>query len=184
VISLQPLAPSALSLVAAFLLPLAFLFARRRTLLLMRRARWLLLSIAVLFALATPGQRLPGMAGDLGVTQVGLLLATEHVLRLILLLASLAVMHERLGTAGMMAGLYWLLAPLSLWRTLRERIVVRLMLVLDYVENASGGNWRDWLRTDVSGPESLSLSVASMRWADWLVLLLVSTLVTMLGGVA
>ncbi len=181
-ISLQPLATTALAAAAAVLLPLAFLFARRRTLLLLRRARWLLLSIAVLFALATPGQRLPGMAGDLGLTQDGLLLAAEHVLRLILLLASLAVLHERLGTAGMMAGLYWLLAPLSLWRTMRERIVVRLMLVLDHVENAPGGNWRDWLRADVSGPDSLSLSVASMRLADWLVLLLVSAAVLALGG--
>jgi hypothetical protein len=132
----------------------------------MRRARWLLLSIALLFALATPGQRLPGALGDLGITQDGLLLAAEHVVRLVLLLASLAIVHERLGTNGMMAGLYWLLAPLSKWRAMRERIVVRLMLVLDNVENAPSGNWREWLSTDLPGPDHLSLTIRPMHWGD------------------
>lgn len=157
--------------IVAVALPLAMTFARRRTLVLLRRTRWLFLSIMVLFALATPGQRLPGSAGDLGITYDGLLLASEHALRLLLLLTSLAVVHERLDTPGMMAGLHWLLAPLARWRTLRERIVVRLMLVLDHVENAPTATWRDWLNRDVEGPDRLSLTVGSFRFVDWVALL-------------
>lgn len=170
---------AALAWAAVFLLPLCLLSARRRTRQLVRRTRWLLLSIMVLFALATPGQRLSGSLGDLGLTVDGLLLATEHAIRLLLLLATLAVVHERLGTAGFMAGLHWLLAPLAGWRTLRERIVVRLMLVLDYVETAPLGDWRAWLVADMAGPNRLHLAVRRARLADWamIALLLGSSLV-------
>lgn len=179
---LQPLPAAALAWIAAVLLSLAWAFARHRSLALLRRTRWLFLSIILLFALATPGQRLPGVAGDLGVTHDGVLLAVEHVLRLLLLLSSLAVLHERLGTPGMMAGLYWLLAPLAQWRTLRERIVVRLMLVLDQVESAPAANWRDWLNRDIGGPDRLPLAIGSLHLVDWLALGSLGLLVYLKAG--
>lgn len=181
---LQSLALAPLGWVAAVVVPLTLLLARRRCLLLFRRARWLLLSIALLFALSTPGQHLPGVAGDLGVTLDGLRLAAEHILRLLLLLASLAAVHEHLGTSGMMAGLYWLLAPIARWRTFRERIVVRLMLVLDHVENSSPAPWREWLEHDLPGPDRLSLAVGEMRVADWSALTLLTVLVVLMGALA
>lgn len=180
---LQPMPASTLAWIAVVLLSVAWAFARRRTLVLLRRTRWLFLSIILLFALATPGQRLPGVAGDLGLTQDGILLAAEHALRLLLLLASLAVVHERLGTPGMMVGLHWLLAPLARWRTLRERIVVRLMLVLDHVENAPAATWRDWLNRDIGGPDRLPLAVGALHVADWLALASLALLVYLQGGV-
>jgi energy-coupling factor transport system permease protein len=179
---LQPLSALPLAWIATAVLPLALIFARRRTLALLRRTRWLFLSIAVLFALATPGQRLPGFAGDLGITHDGLLLATEHALRLLLLLTSLAVVHERLGTPGMMAGLYWLLAPLTRWRSLRERVVVRLMLVLDHVENTPAATWRDWLNKDLVGPDRLGLSVGSLHLVDWVALVSLGLLAYLQSG--
>lgn len=166
---LQSLPVSALAWVAAGVLPAAWLLASRRSFLLLKRARWLFLSIILLFTLATPGQRLPGFAGELGITLDGVLLAFEHAMRLTLLLASLAAIHEHLGTSGMMAGLHWLLQPLSRWRTLRERIVVRLMLVLDHVENSPATGWRQWLSRDLPGPASLDLAIGSLGYADWLV---------------
>ncbi|HEX8988445.1 MAG TPA: hypothetical protein VF816_10820 [Rhodocyclaceae bacterium] len=146
---------------------LALWLARPRALALWRRARWLLLSIAVLFAFATPGLLVPGLPGRLGVTIDGLQLAGEHIGRLLLLLTSLALLHERLGTRGLVSGLYWLLGPLSRWPGLRERIVVRLMLVVEFVENDRRGAWRDWLeeRQD-AGPAQLPLEVRTARWHD------------------
>jgi hypothetical protein len=177
----QSMSIASLGWVAVVVVPLCLLSARRRTLQLVRRARWLLLSIVVLFALATPGQRVPGSLGDLGLTIDGLLLAAEHAVRLLLLLATLALVHERLGTAGFMAGLHWLLAPLAGWRTLRERIVVRLMLVLDYVETAPLGDWRAWLVADMPGPDKLHLAVRPARSVDWamIVLLLCASIAAM-----
>jgi len=181
---LQPLSVLGLAWAAVALIPFSLLLARKRTFLLLRRARWLFVSIVILFALATPGQRLPNAAGDMGVTMDGVMLAAEHVLRLSLLLATLALLHQRLGTNGMMCGLYWLLGPLANWRTLRERIVVRLMLVLDYVETEPAGNWRQWLTAETSGPDRLDLAVAPIGVLDWAVLASLFVLALMLGRAA
>lgn len=140
---------------------------------LLRRTRWLLLTIALLFGFATSGERLPGAVGDIGITWDGLKLGVDHVLRLVLLLASLALLHRRLGNHGVMTGLHWLLTPLSGWRDLRQRLVVRLMLVLDYVEAPSSGNWRAWLEAaDAPGTESLRLVMAPLFVRDRLLMLL------------
>ena len=170
----------------ALLLPLALfpalLIARMRTLILLRRARWLLLSLAVLFAFATTGLAVPGPLGGIGMTQDGLHLGGEHLLRLVLLLATLSLLHERLGTAGFVAGLYWLLGPLGRWSGLRERIVVRLMLVVEYVEHgAAAGGWRAWLEEGDGGPSHLTLAIRRTRWPDWLALLLVAGTVGVLA---
>lgn len=168
-----PLLPSLV--LAALLVPAlvpAFLFAPVRTRAMLRRARWLLLSIAVLFAFATPGLAVPGWPGQAGMTQDGLLLAAEHLARLVVLLATLALLHERLGTAGFVSGLYWLLGPLSVWEGWRERIVVRLMLVVEFVESDQvGGGWRQWLGEADIGPRSLALAIRQPRWSDWCVML-------------
>jgi hypothetical protein len=164
---LLPLAPLGVLLgLAAGALSASLLLARRRALSLLRRARWLLLSIAVLFAFATPGLSVPGWPGRLGVTQDGLMLAAEHLARLLILLTSLAVLHEHLRTAGLLTGLHALLAPLG---EQRERIVVRLMLVIEFIEDGDGRTgWRHWLVDVSGGPQSLTLAVRRTTWPDWL----------------
>jgi hypothetical protein len=183
IITLQSSPVSTLAWGAGAVVPFAWFLARRRVLALLRRARWLLLSIIVLFALATPGQRLAGLGGDLGLTWDGLMLAIEYALRLVLLLASLAVVHECLGTTGMMAGLHWLLTPIAKWRSLRERIVVRLMLVLDYVENTPVTRWRNWLNRDLIGPDRLELTAGSLGIFDCLLFVSLGIAVVLKAGV-
>lgn len=136
---LQALPLAGLAAASAFLLPLAAWRARRRAFRLLARARWLFISLALLFAFGTPGQPLGGIPGA---TVDGLQMAGEHCLRLLLLLASLASVHEILGTSGLMKGFYALLWPV-LGQKLRDRTVVRLMLVLDYAETPK--DWRAWL---------------------------------------
>lgn len=127
------------------------LAARPRFAQLFRRSRWLLLSILILFAMATPGLALPGLAGQLGLTDSGLELAATHSLRLVLLLMLLALLLEHLGVAALVAGLYSLLAPLGN-DPRRSQLALRLMLVLEYVEQgrtlqqqAGVPGWRYWL---------------------------------------
>lgn len=167
---LQPFAVTGLSVAAMAMLPAALYSAGQATRKLLFRTRWLLLTIAILFAFATPGERLPGALGEWGITWDGLRQGLEHVLRLVLLLAALALLHKKLGNDGIMAGLHWLLTPLARWRDLRQRIVARLMLVLDHVENAPPENWRSWLmEDDVTGVDRLTLSVRPARFRDWIV---------------
>lgn len=180
VLPFLPLVVLAIVLVLVFI-P-AVLLAKMRTLALLRRARWLFLSIALLFAFATPGLSAPGPLGQIGMTQDGLVLAAEHLARLLLLLAMLSLLHEHLGTAGFVTGLYWLLGPLCSWHDLRERIVVRLMLVVEFVESGNvGGGWREWLGEADVGPQGLTLAIRPPHWPDWLVLALVACGVGMLA---
>ena len=164
-----PLLPlGGVAALAAGALLATMLFARHRATTLLRRARWLLLSIGVLFAFATPGLSVPGWPGRLGMTQDGLLLAAEHLARLVILLTTLALLHERLKTAGLLTGLHALLG-LMRNEALRERIAVRLMLVIEFIEGRDAkAGWRHWLADDDRGPDRLTLAVRRLAWPDWL----------------
>jgi hypothetical protein len=167
-----------LAVLGGLLLPaltIALFAARRRTLALLRRSRWLLVSIAILFAFATPGLLVPGWFGQVGMTQDGVALAAEHLARLVLLLATLALLHERLGSTGFVSGLYWLMTPLGQWRNLRERIVVRLMLVVEKVESGKNLGWRHWLdEIDDGEPSHLEIAATNVSWRDGLVFLAIA----------
>jgi hypothetical protein len=129
---------------------LSFWLAARRSRQLLWRARWLLFSLLLLFLFATPGEFLPGLAGQLGMTREGLEQGAEQIGRLLILLLSLALLHEQLGNQGLMSGLYWLLMPFA-WRDIT---VVRLMLVLEYVEEKSSVSaWRQWFSERADLPE-------------------------------
>lgn len=140
-------------------------YAASDALRLVRRARWLLFTVAVLFILATPGERLPGPAGAAGLSVDGFAIAAEHVLRLLLLLTTLAWLLRALRHDGLIAGLHCLLQPLG---RLRDRIVVRLLLALEYVENEQpAGDWRAWLGAgSETGSEQVRLSVIELRAMD------------------
>lgn len=122
-------------------LALAVAYAPERSRSLLWRSRWLLLSLAILFLFVTPGEYLPGVWGDIGLTYEGLRQCGEYLGRLLAMLASLALLHQALGTQGLLAGFYWLLGPLPG----RKATVVRLMLVLEFVEQKHQTHWREWL---------------------------------------
>lgn len=185
-LALQCLALPLLLALAAAVFPLALWLAGTRLRLLLRRARWLLLSVVVLFALATPGAALPGTAGTLGITAAGAELAAAHTLRLTLLLGLLAMLLERLGIPALIAGLYALLAPLGASRR-RSQMALRLLLVLEYVEQGRAlrregqqPGWKYWLDPQAGAlkseaPETfppVELEVAPLAGIDRLAMLL------------
>lgn len=175
-LAMQWLPLPALLATTALVFPVVWWFSRRRFLILLRRARWLLFSIALLFALATPGVALPEPTGTLGLTYEGILLAATHVLRLSLLLALLALLLEHLGIPALVSGLYLLLKPFGESRG-RRRLALRLLLVLEYVENSGGAEqkqWRDSLSPQMPLAQypSLHLAVAPLAGIDYFVMAL------------
>ncbi len=177
----------------AWLLPLllmtsllAFRLAARRSRQLLWRTRWLFLSLLLLFLFATPGEYLPGLAGQLGVTREGLAQGGEQIGRVMILLLSLAWLHEHLGNQGLMTGLYWLLQPFA-WR---DVTVVRLMLVLEYVEQRSSVSaWRQWFSDEADLPESTEGATCQLvqqpiARRDRLLMLLLSVVMLVLWGIA
>jgi len=166
---LQWLPPGLLVGLAALCLVLALTLAAERSRNLLMRSRWLLLSLAILFLLLTPGEFLPGIGGDLRLTYEGLWHAGEQLSRLLAMLASLALLHEKVGTHGLLTGLYCLLGPFP-WR---DTTVARLMLVIELVEQKQPIGWREWLMAEQSAataPESYHLPMPSFHWRDGLLI--------------
>jgi hypothetical protein len=164
-----------LMLAATISLTLAAVFSGSRSRALLWRARWLFLSIGILFLFFTPGEYVPWTPAWLGLSYEGLARAGEQLARLLALLASLALLHERIGTHGLLTGLHTLLKPFS-WR---DATVVRLMLVLEHIEGKQETSWREWLANEGVGEESrehFTLGQPPLRGRDyWLMAGLLAT---------
>jgi energy-coupling factor transport system permease protein len=104
--------------------------------LLLRRSRWLMLTMVVMFGWFTPGTPLAPIAGA---SQEGLLLGAESLARLVIALSAVALLLNALSPAELVAGMRSLLAPLALLGISRDRIAVRLALTLEEVEAARLG---------------------------------------------
>jgi energy-coupling factor transporter transmembrane protein EcfT len=144
---------------AAGLLAAAWLASQRLGLLL-KRTRWLIASLVVLFAFATPGVYLLPFLGGLGPTQEGLLLGGEHLMRLLFVVASLSVLLQLTGVEGLVTGLHGMLRPLSWLGLDRRRVALRLLLVMHYVEQSPPGrHWREWLQGNSAESEP-----RTVRW--------------------
>ena len=167
---LQSLALPWLAGVTVCALLLALSKDQKRCWLMLRRMRWLLLASALLFALSSPGEYLAGLPG---VSYEGLALAAHHVLYLLLFVALLCLMLMHLGNDGMVAALYALLLPLTYFGLNRDRAAVRLLLVMDILEQAPPENgWRAWLNhvgvNEVMQPMRLPLFAYTWRDVLWL----------------
>jgi energy-coupling factor transporter transmembrane protein EcfT len=160
VATLQFLSPTALAVALAGCALAALALARARTAQLVRRVRVLLLAITILFAWFTPGEAALLDWPRLGPTREGLALAAVHAARLLAVVCAVGILLERLPLARLVGGLYALARPLRLVGLAPERLALRLLLVLRYVESSPRGSasadWKRWLaderEADVSAP--------------------------------
>jgi energy-coupling factor transporter transmembrane protein EcfT len=169
----QWLPATGLSLMCAAALAAGAWLAPQRLQLLLKRTRWLILSLVLLFAVATPGVYLLPSLGSFGPTEEGVRLGFEHLMRLVFVLAALAVLLQITGVEGLVAGLHGLMRPLSWLGLDRGRVAVRLMLVMHYVEQSPPGRrWREWLQGNVAEeePVGLRLQASALGLADFAVL--------------
>ena len=119
---------------------MALLLAPSRLHFLLRRSRWLLLTMLVMFVWLTPGTPLASIPGA---SQEGLLLAAENLSRLLIALSTVALVLKELPPAELVAGMRSLLAPLGLLKISRDRVAVRLALTLNEVESSRAGDNRE-----------------------------------------
>ena len=111
---------------------LALIVAASHMRLLLRRSRWLLLTMLLMFGWLTPGTPLASIPGA---SQEGLLLAAENLARLLIALSTVALLLNVLRPPELVAGMRSLLAPLAWLNISRDRIAVRLALTLNEVES-------------------------------------------------
>lgn len=132
---------------------LALLFggwmAGRKLVQLIRRTRWVMVSLLCIYAYSTPGAALIPQLGLWSPVYEGLQDGAAQLLRLVAALASLALLLDRLHRLELISGLYSLFAPLRYVGVSRERCAIRLALTLHYAEVAmmrSPARWQDALQ--------------------------------------
>ncbi len=158
-------------LATAFFLLLAGCFSKVLLLRLLSRSRWLFLTMGLLFLWLSPGVRLPAPWGDWGMTEEGLAFALEHMGRLAVMLALLALLLTKLNHRGIVSGFYLLLSPFKNVADARRVIAVRLMLTLEAVAGKTGGEWKSLLATQAVASQeaearSLHLEMPLWSWRD------------------
>lgn len=159
-------------LIASFLLlPLFGMRVVQRGGRLIWRARWLLVSLLVIFSWGVAGE--PLWNGALAPTQEGLLEALTHLGRLLLVLMAVAAFLEAMPLPDLLTATYTLLNPLRRFGFDTDRGVVRLILVLRYVESLPRPrDWRAVLNAPASSSSDLiEVSHQPMRWPDCIVAL-------------
>jgi energy-coupling factor transport system permease protein len=171
---------SATALVLLFALSLS----ARKLMQLIRRTRYLMLSLLLIYAYSTPGQAVFSLLDTLSPSQEGLYDGMMQLARLLIALAGLAILLDKLHRQQWMAGLYSLFLPLHWLGLSRERFAVRLALTLHYAELAmlrGAQRWQDILRglsehDHEVDTHTLTLPVYRFAFADGLLLTLASLL--------
>lgn len=158
----------------ALAFPVALLAARRSILAwwnLLRRMRWLLLSVWLILGYGVSGDAV----FDLGwmPTHQGVVEATLHVARLGLMLGCLACLFGFLGNQGLLVAMRSLLGPLARLGLATDRLVVRLSLVMENLQvDLPKGSWRCMLDGSGEaslGPETLWIEALQWRLSDYLI---------------
>jgi energy-coupling factor transport system permease protein len=172
---------SLLGLAAALIL-LANLYAGGASMFrLLRRSRWLILMLLVIYAFATPGEYVSGwpLTPFPVPTYEGLLAGVSQAVRMTVMLGGIALLLTITPRDELIAGIYLLTTPIRYFGGVPERFAARLWLSLHYVEQRSGNlQWQGWQSfSRIADPESepeqdLILEIPLPRIHDWVVLAL------------
>lgn len=102
--------------------------------LMLKRTRWLMISMIVIFSFSTPGEYLQLWPFDLAPTHEGLTAALWHVISFCIMLAGLSLLLVSTSRESLIAGFYQILSPLNTFNVHIDRVAARLCLTLYYVE--------------------------------------------------
>jgi hypothetical protein len=137
---------------------------------LLRRMRWLLLSVWLILAYGSAGDAL--FEQEWMPTHEGARAASLHVVHLALMLACLAGLFDALGRQGLLIALQSLLQPWSRLGMASERLVVRLSLVMQNLQaDLPKGAWRNMLDGNFAAGDAgeiLRVEVPAWKTADYL----------------
>ncbi|HXU93541.1 MAG TPA: hypothetical protein VFP33_07795 [Gallionella sp.] len=170
VATVQVLGPGALLAAAGLILLATLAISGRKFIHLLRRTRWIMLSLLMIYAYSTPGQPLAPQIGVFSPTQEGTIDGALQLLRLLATLGALAILLDRLHRQHLISGLYTLFAPLRLLGLSRERAAVRLALTLHYAEVAmmrGAQTWQETLRSllEAHGESARQMELPASRFA-------------------
>lgn len=112
---------------------------------LLKRSRWLMLTLLLVFSFATPGEYLSIWPEVIAPTYEGIQSGVVQLLRLVIILAGLTLLLATTTREMLMGGLYTLLRPCAILGISPARFTARIWLTLDYVERdpvRKGQHWK------------------------------------------
>lgn len=134
----------------------------RNAMLMLKRLRWLFLSILIVYLFFTPGVLLwPDVLW--GPTQEGLWQGLIRIAVLVLIVAAVNVLIGSTGQAEFLSAVSWCLQPLSWLGLSHERLAVRISLTLEMVGVLRTAYRRESRDATVSQPEAASSEVSSFE---------------------
>ncbi|MEQ1602703.1 MAG: hypothetical protein HOP04_06670 [Methylophilaceae bacterium] len=100
----------------------------------LKRMRWLIISMMFIFSFSTPGEYVRQWPFELAPTYEGLSAGLLHVVRLLMVLAGLSLLLATSSRESLIAGFYQITAPLRNFNIPTEKFAARLCLTLHYAE--------------------------------------------------
>lgn len=191
-ISVYQLTVQALCVLLSLLILLVFFCGHQGFIKLLKRAKWLLIAMIVIYALTTPGEYIKSCSLALAPTYEGLYHGFEQAIRLLIMLAGLAILNAITTREELIAGFYMILKPLKYFKLAPERFAARLWLTLYYVEHHaenSGANIQTTLlermerlevEPSIAEFEEINLKLAALNWRDALAIIVILILVYLL----
>lgn len=152
---LQYLSPSTIAVLCGLICLLAAVLNFPHFSQLIKRMRWLFLSLLLVYAYATPGEYLAFLPLNVAPSYEGLRLGLMQIAKLLIAVASLSALFASANKSQLMAGLWTLLSPLRLVGLNVERFTVRMLLTLHYVEQMAV---QPKLKLDFSQLDKLALA--------------------------
>lgn len=152
---LQYLSPSSIAVLCGLVCLLAAVLNLPHFSQLIKRMRWLFLSLLLVYAYATPGEYLAFLPLNVAPSYEGLHLGLMQIAKLLIAVASLSALFASASKSQLMAGLWTLLSPLRLVGLNVERFTVRMLLTLHYVEQMAV---QTKLKLDFSQLDKLALA--------------------------
>ena len=131
---LQSLPIVTLSLMSGILLLLMFYNKTHNYFLLLRRTRWLMISLLMIYGYASPGDPVLPMLGAFSPIIQGVQAGAMQVWRLLMLLAGLAVLFSTTTQEDLLTGLYVIMRPFNRFGMNAEKITLRVWLTLNYAK--------------------------------------------------
>lgn len=177
---LQFMSMSALLCIGLITILPAALFQFQAFVGLLRKIRVLLLMIALVYAISTPGEYIfPELPLWLSISKEGLQHGAEQMLKMLVMLAGLSTLLGTTQRDEILSGLYLLLNPCRIvgWNT--DQMLARIYLTLDYVEHIPSGSHIQTLSNVLSNAslhisaqvrlDDVRFEVISMRQLDKLI---------------
>lgn len=186
-----------LSIITFLLLIALWTHRVRQYLPMLKRMRWLLIAMFMIYAYSTPGEYLNSWPFDasmshLAPTYEGLIAGLLQMTRLVAMLALVALVMGTTSKTGLIEGFYCLLKPLHYLGISPERFAARLTLTLQYIEVNNKAfenqasikklqfNWQQFLNADRLDVDKnlrvIDLNMTTLRWIDYMILIIMLVL--------